>query len=114
MIDMGLVNGNCGMGNDCQGIVIEHLGLNAGGINNLNGIVNLLGEELTYVDDVALTGFAGTGTGLTLGSYSGTGGGAATNSGPYSNIYFYSSGGTCLRIQGTVMHPCRTGQDHRL
>jgi len=82
-------------------MVIEHLALNAGGINNLNGIVNLLGEELTYVDDVALTNFAGTGTGLTLGIYNGTGGGSAGNSGPYSNIYFYSAGGTCVRINGT-------------
>src|SRR5579859_5943000 len=95
MIDMGIAGTACGgaSSTDCQGVVIEHLGLNQGAISGVNGIVNQYSQELSYIDDIVLTNFSG-GTGLTLI------GGNADNSGPYSNIY-YSGTGTCVRINGT-------------
>jgi hypothetical protein len=101
MIDMGNIV-LCPVNNitgfyDCQGVVIEHLGLSGG----VNGIVNQFSEELSYVDDITLTGM--TGIGLELGTYtSGNNKAAGGNSGPYSNISFVSPGGTCVSINGVT------------
>jgi hypothetical protein len=100
MIDMGYSPGTLV---DATGVVIEHLRLNGGG-QDINGIVNELSQELSYVNDVTITNLGG--TGLTLGtdppdcpSSNDNCGflGAAGDSGPYSNIY-YSGSGTCLSI----------------
>jgi hypothetical protein len=96
MIDMGGASPFCG-NNDCNGVVIEHLGLNAGG-QSVNGIVNQFSQELSFVNDVSITGIAATFTGLSIGSA--TAGQYAANSGPYSAIY-YSGSGTCASIRGT-------------
>jgi hypothetical protein len=88
-------------------VVIEHLGLNAGSSNGtINGIVNQFSQELSYVNDVAMTNI--TGTGLMLGGGSeaqGSGNCTSTqycvwsssNSGPYTNISV-SGNGTCVSI----------------
>lgn len=84
---------------DCTSVVIEHLGLNGGGISGVNGIVNYYSEELSYVNDVAFTNFAG-GTGLLLGvNCSGGCTSTSNNSGPYTNLY-YSGSGPCMNIMG--------------
>jgi hypothetical protein len=88
---------------DCTNVGIEHLRLDGGGIANLNGIVNKFSEELSYVDDVALTNIGG--TGLLLGVYPKDNNGyraSAVNSGPYSKILF-SGSGTCAQIVGQVV-----------
>jgi hypothetical protein len=82
---------------DCQGIVIEHLALDGGGNTNISGIVNDWSQELSRVNDVALTNMAG--VGLSLGV---VGSGVdANDSGPYSDIYF-SGSGTCAQITATT------------
>jgi hypothetical protein len=99
LIDMGQNSTTlCGNLTDCQGIVIEHLGL----AGNANGIRNQWSQELSYVNDVAFTSM--TGTGLTLQSYpqrcnfAPTGcTGDSHNSGPYTNIS-YSGSGSCVNI----------------
>jgi hypothetical protein len=95
----------------CEGVVIEHVGLDGGGNTNIiNGIVNQYSQELSYVDDVALTRITGTGLILSGGSmpsgslsscpgsygriYCVWGSG---NSGPYTNIS-YSGSGACAYI----------------
>ena len=72
---------------DCPAVVIEHLTLNGNG-QQLNGIVNRYSQELSRVNDVALTNFTG-GSGLWLNDHS-------DNSGPYTNIS-YSGSGVCLQ-----------------
>lgn len=89
MIDMG--NSTICVGNtnvDCTGVAIEHLALSGNG-QSLNGIVNTYSQELSYVNDVALTNFTGR-TGLWLSTHS-------DNSGPYTNIS-YSGSGICAQI----------------
>jgi hypothetical protein len=91
MIDMG--NGTVcpsspGKPPDCEGVVIEHLALN-GNSQNLTGIRNQYSQELSYVNDVALSGL-GSGVGLWLDVHS-------NNSGPYTNIH-YSGSGTCAQF----------------
>jgi hypothetical protein len=71
-------------------IAIEHLALNANNVPNLSGIANYCSQELSYVDDVALTQFAAGGTGLWLNDHS-------DNSGPYTNIS-YSGNGVCAKV----------------
>jgi hypothetical protein len=94
MIDMGgSATGLC-PGNDCNGIVIEHLGLNGG----VNGIVNGYAQELSSVRDVSLVSMSGTGISLTVtcpSSCTYT----SSNSGPYSDIS-YTGTGTCVSVVG--------------
>jgi hypothetical protein len=110
IIDMGgsgtMSNANlyCPLGSsppvwDCQGVVIEHLGVQDGTTQGLNGIVNMFSEELSRVNDVTLS--MGSGIGLWLGTYyvSGSNFGNPNNSGPYSNISF-SGSGICVKIGG--------------
>jgi hypothetical protein len=101
MIEMGS-GGSTGVcsGNDCQGVVVEHLGLNGNSQSGINGIVNLDSQELSRVDDVSLTNMgASTGTGTGIGLYiNGLNTyGYISNSGPYSNIY-YAGSGICADI----------------
>jgi hypothetical protein len=92
---------------DCQGVVVEHLGLN-GNAQNVNGIVNLGAEELSRVDDVWMSN-TGSGNGLSITQ-------SGTNSGPYTKIY-YSGAGTCARIgpgSGETRGPTDTRGIHGL
>jgi hypothetical protein len=113
MIDMGSATACPPLPGDCNGVVIEHLGLNANSEAGVNGIVNLFSQELSNVNDVALTQFVvgagGTGgIGLTLGAYPsspdcspGNGGsctGDSNNSGPYTNIS-YQGNAQCVNIK---------------
>jgi hypothetical protein len=82
----------------CVGVGIEHLGLNAQS-NAITGILNRNSEELSYVNNVALTQMGGTGLDIEGTSNNGTPN-VAVNSGPYSNIFF-SGSGTCVKINGT-------------
>src|SRR5580692_3467529 len=93
MIDMG-TSSICPGTSDCTGVVIEHLGLNGNGVANINGIVNSASQELSRVENVAMSNIAG--TGLTLSTK------GAANSGPYANIEFFGTG-TCANISGTVI-----------
>jgi hypothetical protein len=52
-----------GLCTDCQNVVVEHLALNGGG-QGVNGIVNRNSQELSYANDITMTNFTGTGTGL--------------------------------------------------
>jgi len=88
MIDMGFAASCPGPENDS--VVIEHLALNGNNILGLNGIVNYCSQELSYVDDVALTNFGSGGTGLWLNDRS-------DDSGPYTNIS-YSGSGICAQL----------------
>ena len=58
MIDMGAETGFPCSGTsgtpDCPGIVIKHLSLT--GNTNVNGIVNCCAQELSRVEDVAISG----------------------------------------------------------
>ncbi len=95
MIDMGnstVCYTSSGHSN-CEGVVIEHLTLDASELG-LNGIVNQYSQEQGAVNDVTLTSFSSGGTGLSLGTHS-------DNSGPYTNIS-YSGSGTCAEIYGGV------------
>jgi hypothetical protein len=106
--EMGTFGGSgiCG-NNDCNGVVLEHLGINANG-QSLNAIVNNSAQELNYVNDVAISGVATGGIGLWIIGQNDVVGttkqGYAVNSGPYSNIYFTgasSGSGACVNINGT-------------
>jgi len=77
---------------DCQGIVIQHLGLNGGNLSGKNGIVNSASQERSIVDDIWLLNMGPSGIGISVLGSSG-------NSGPYSKIY-YSGNGTCASING--------------
>ena len=105
MIDMGSLGSNsiCQHVNDCNSVGVEHLHLDGGNSAQI-GIRNSSSQELSYVNDVWLTGMASGGTGLQIiGHYDTVGGsslGEAANSGPYSNIYF-SGSGPCVNIAGT-------------
>jgi hypothetical protein len=99
MIQMGKLSTNGTCPND-SGIVIEHLGLNNAGSSGVSGITNIAAQELNYVNDVALAGINGAGTGLMIVGVNDGNLGCANNSGPYSNIYFTGSG-TCVNINGT-------------
>jgi hypothetical protein len=99
MIDMGSQTACGSLPGDCTGIVIAHLGLNGGSVANVNGIVNVFGEELSSIDDVALTNFGTGSTGLILQTSSDQNwAGDANNSGPYTNIYYQGSG-TCVNLK---------------
>jgi hypothetical protein len=110
MIDMGCTNitnapfYNCTVnGNaqivDCPNIEIEHLALN-GNASGVNGIVNLSGQELSYVNDVAFSSM--TGTALSIqGINTNNPNATSNNSGPYSNLTM-SNVGACVSINGTV------------
>jgi hypothetical protein len=93
IIDMGSTTGsNCGNPVDCQAVVVEHLALvNQNTSATINGIVNCCSQELSYVDDLALSNITGIGVEI-------TGGGG--NSGPYSHLTF-SGSGTCISINGS-------------
>ncbi|HWY53740.1 MAG TPA: hypothetical protein VNZ03_04715 [Terriglobales bacterium] len=92
IIDMGSTNGICGNPVDCQAVVVEHLALvNQNTSATINGIVNCCSQELSYVDDLALSNITGIGVEI-------TGGGG--NSGPYSRLAF-SGSGTCINISGS-------------
>jgi hypothetical protein len=98
MIDMGQENASIcplhGTGHyDCQGVIVEHLALNGNGLSGVNGIVNSSSQELSYVDDVAMTNMGSGGIGLYFDNAD------AGNSGPYTKIY-YSGSGTCASILG--------------
>lgn len=112
MIDIGAGSSNSGtfycaggggMFFNCNGVQIEHLGLMGPGLSatqTVNGVVNLYGEELSYLNDVEIDNMSG--TALTLGvgyNSSSTSDGSATNSGPYTNIASKDSA-TCVRITG--------------
>jgi hypothetical protein len=62
----------------CTGIAVENLNLDGQG-QAINGIVNVLSQDLSYVDHVSLYQILGTGLSVS---------GSANNSGPYSNITF--------------------------
>jgi hypothetical protein len=79
--------------NDCPGIAIEHLTLNGNSQSNVNGIVSLYGQELSYVQDVKFSAISGTALSL---SASGS-----NNSGPYSNLTM-SGVGTCVSINAPI------------
>jgi hypothetical protein len=108
MIDMGPASSSPGaycssFGNlfNCPGVQIEHLRIDGtGGGQNLSGIVNYWGQELSYVEDVAFSNLSG--TALTL--YGNTAGNnlsySANNSGPYSNLTM-TGVNHCLNINGT-------------
>jgi len=91
------------VGDDCNGIAIEHLRLDGGNISGLDGIFNNSAQELNYVNDVQITNIAGTGLRI-LGQLDLDTNqnplGFAVNSGPYTNIS-YSGTGTCVNINGT-------------
>jgi hypothetical protein len=83
---------------DCNGVVIEHLGLNGEG-SAVNGIVNNFSQELSYVNDVTFTDMAGTGLSIGVSCPNNMCAGYSSNSGPYSNLS-YSGTGACLNIIG--------------
>jgi hypothetical protein len=97
MIDMGgeyettgLCDFSSGGTTPCSGIAIEHLQLNGNSVAT-NGIVNQWAQAQSYVNDVLVTGVLV--KGLWVGApTSGTAG--ATNSGPYTNIYYLGGGGS--------------------
>ncbi len=89
MIDMGTPTLCPGTNQNCPAIKIEHLGL-IGNANVANGIVNGFSQELSSVNDVALTNIPGIGLQVQVN---------ASNSGPYSNITM-SNVGTCVSITG--------------
>jgi hypothetical protein len=91
MISMGLNTGNAhcpgvSVYNDCNAVIIEHLGLNANSQPNVIGIANYYSQELSRVNDVSITGIGSGGIGLDL---------SGGNSGPYSNISVSGAGGLC-------------------
>lgn len=88
MIQMGSSTLCPAPGNTCPGVGIEHLTMDAQNSASLNGIHDVLAQELSYVRDVSLTNIAGTGLLINGG-----------NSGPYSNISF-SGSGTSAQIVG--------------
>ena len=68
----------------CSGISVEHLKLNQTDTTlDLNGIINSNAQQSSYVDDVQMSNFVG--TGLLVG---------ADGSGPYTNIAFTSVSGS--------------------
>jgi hypothetical protein len=85
----------------CVGVAIEDLALDGASNSGVNGIFNQFSQELSYVNNVTMVNI--TGTGLSLGTFSGTGtSGAAVNSGPYSRLNIsVSSTGKCVQILGT-------------
>lgn len=104
VIEMGTWNGStgfCGNG-DCNGIVIEHLGID----ENKEGVIGILNEwsqELNYVNDVYIINVDSSGTGLKIVGNNDSSQGNAVNSGPYSSIYVIgaTTTGTCVNILGT-------------
>jgi len=83
--------------NICYGIGVENLTLD-GANQSVGGIQNISSQERSYVNQVGLRNFNGTGL------YVGTSGGAGQNSGPYSNIRFRaeneSTTAVCAVISG--------------
>lgn len=97
----------CGSNDDCNGISIEHLRIDASNSSGyVVGIFNDVGQELNYANDVAITGLNSSSTGLMILGQSDANPPAsgalyyADNSGPYTDIYV-SGAGTCLNIDGT-------------
>jgi hypothetical protein len=88
-------------GSICFGVSVEDLSLNGSALSGVVGIENDVSQERSYVSRVSMYQMAG--TGLKIGT-AGSGAGCcqAQNSGPYSNIYYNSSGtaGTCANILG--------------
>jgi hypothetical protein len=90
IIDMGnsTVCQNANGPTDCEGVVVEHLAIQ-GVSSGAAAIRNQYSQELSYVNDVVISG--GTGSiGLWLDVH-------ADNSGPYTNIR-YSGSGTCAQF----------------
>jgi hypothetical protein len=83
MIEMGSSSSCPAEG--CSGVGIEHLKLEAGGNTGVNGIHNQYSQTPSYVNDVILSDF--TGTGLRIEGPGGTAPGAI-DSGPYSNMTY--------------------------
>jgi hypothetical protein len=105
IVDMG-TSGNSGIcfnpinsNTDCPAVGIEHLRID-GSNNQVNGIVNCCSQELSFVNDVALTNIASGKTGLTL-THNNATNYNADNSGPYSNIFF-SGAGKCISVTATT------------
>ncbi len=102
LIDMG--SSAC---SPCSGISIEHLQLLQANHPGLNAIVNDYAAQSSYVNDVRMGGFRGTGISIQ---------GAAANSGPYTNISFVAdpsmmscSGSSCpvcvdIEVQTQGLH----------
>jgi hypothetical protein len=96
-----------GIGNtDCNSVGVRDLTLDGAG-QNINGIVNQVSQELTFVDDVALNNIEG--IGLWIGNDANpdavttVGAIEAGNSGPYSNIVFNAGAAAstteCVNLQ---------------
>jgi hypothetical protein len=92
MIDMGMGSSTfCtvnGASFDCEGVVVEHLAIQ-GVSSGAAAIRNRYSQELSYVNDVVMSGGNGS-IGLWLDVH-------ADNSGPYTNIR-YSGSGTCAQL----------------
>jgi hypothetical protein len=99
IVDMGTSGLCANANNDCPAVGIEHLTIN-GSNNQVNGIVNCCSQELSFVNDVAVTNIASGKTGLTV-SHDNTSGFNADNSGPYSNIFF-TGVGKCISVTATT------------
>jgi hypothetical protein len=81
MIQFGPSSAVCGS-SGCSGISVERLTLD-GQAESIDGIVNQLSQNNTYVDHVTIYQILGTGLSIS---------GSASNSGPYSNITFDTGG----------------------
>jgi hypothetical protein len=108
MIQFGPSSSAC-TSSGCSGISVERLTLD-GRSQSIDGIINQLSQNNTYVDHVTLYQILG--TGLLVSS---TTGGSASNSGPYTNITFDTGGysGTtstvCAQISNNVSGGNLTG-----
>jgi len=102
MIEMGSSSLCPGSPAICFGVSVEDLSLNGNEESGVVGIENDVSQERSYVSRVSMYGMAGTGLKIGAAAQSGTGCCQAQNSGPYSNIYYQSSGtsGTCANILG--------------
>jgi hypothetical protein len=102
MIQMGSSSLCPGSPAICFGVSVEDLSLNGNGESGVVGIENDVSQERSYVSRVSMYGMAGTGLKIGSAAQSGSGCCQAQNSGPYSNIYYESSGtsGTCANILG--------------
>jgi len=92
---------------DCNSVGVRDFTLDGAG-QNINGIVNQVSQELTFVDDVALNNIEG--IGLWIGNdanpdaVTSVGAIEAGNSGPYSNLVFNAGTGAlstteCVNLQ---------------
>ena len=100
MIEMG-TSSICGSISDCPGISIEHLALNGNNVSAIKyGILNMYAQELSQVDDVAISSITGAtiGTGISIQMLT------AANSGAYTNLKM-SNVKTCVSVAGTLTSP---------